>query len=112
MIVDALVIEGKSAMFLVGKEWMLKKGVRIDFVSCEMKWYQGGLKKVVPFQCSKYTGGRTARARLVRRARVRTGTRHNVKLAVSAPDGTAGLFLPDRRVEPHLFMAPTLTEAR
>ncbi|KAE9111170.1 hypothetical protein PF007_g11575 [Phytophthora fragariae] len=24
------------------------------------------------------------------------------------PDGTEGLFLPDRRVEPHIFMAPTL----
>ncbi|KAE9014855.1 hypothetical protein PR002_g14104 [Phytophthora rubi] len=60
MIVEALIIEGNSAEFLVGEEWMLKKGVRIDFVS------------------------------------------------VSAPDGTEGLFLPDRRVEPHLFMAPTL----
>ncbi|KAE8903582.1 hypothetical protein PF010_g15481 [Phytophthora fragariae] len=36
MIVDALIIEGNSAEFLVGEEWMLKKGVRIDFVSGEM----------------------------------------------------------------------------
>ncbi|KAE9208564.1 hypothetical protein PF004_g16723 [Phytophthora fragariae] len=72
------------------------------------RWYEDGLKKVVPFQCSKHTGDRTARARLVRRPRERTGTRHNVNLAVSAPDGTEGLFLPDRRVEPHIFMAPTL----
>ncbi|KAE9073967.1 hypothetical protein PF007_g25595 [Phytophthora fragariae] len=52
MEVDALIVEGATNEFLLGESWMMKKGVKIDFVSCEMKWYEDDTKKIVPFQCS------------------------------------------------------------
>ncbi|GMF55529.1 unnamed protein product [Phytophthora fragariaefolia] len=112
MVVDALIVEGASTEFLLGEDWMLDKGVKIDFVACEMKWYEEGVKMVVHFQCSEKRNDGVAKARVVRRARVRNGTHHNVELAVSAPDGTEGLFLPDRRIERHMLLAPTLTTVR
>ncbi|KAE8984780.1 hypothetical protein PR001_g23077, partial [Phytophthora rubi] len=53
MEVDALIIEGATTEFLLGEDWMLSHGVKIDFVSCEMKWYDGDVKKVVPFSCTR-----------------------------------------------------------
>eukprot|EP00644_Phytophthora_capsici_P015133 jgi/Phyca11/20875/fgenesh1_pg.PHYCAscaffold_75_\ len=35
--------------FLIGEDWMYDQGVKIDFVSGEMKWYEDNTKKVVPF---------------------------------------------------------------
>ncbi|KAG6583176.1 RNA-dependent DNA polymerase [Phytophthora cinnamomi] len=111
MEVDALVVEGAADEFLLGEDWMLPNGVKIDFTSCEMKWYDGDDKKIVPFSCQKH--GRldehTVRVRLVKGAKVTTSTCRRVELAVVAPEGTTGLFMPAQRAEPHLMLAPTLT---
>ncbi|KAE9023028.1 hypothetical protein PR001_g13013 [Phytophthora rubi] len=114
MVVDALIVEGAATEFLLGGDWMLAKGVKIDYTACEMKWYEAETKKVVPFQCTKNggTNDKLAKVRLVRRAKVQTQTCRNVELAVAAPEGTVGIFTPARRVEPHLLLAPTLTTVR
>ncbi|KAG6608941.1 RNA-dependent DNA polymerase [Phytophthora cinnamomi] len=44
MTVDALIVEGASTEFLLGENWMLDKGVKIDFVACEMKWFEEDVK--------------------------------------------------------------------
>ncbi|OWZ02185.1 hypothetical protein PHMEG_00026297 [Phytophthora megakarya] len=65
MVVDALVVEGATTEFLLGENWMVQKGVKIDFVSCKMKWYEGDARKVVPFWCTgDETHGRSAKARM------------------------------------------------
>ncbi|KAE8889974.1 hypothetical protein PF002_g26865 [Phytophthora fragariae] len=114
MVVDALIVEGAATEFLLGGDWMLAKGVKIDYNACEMKWYEAETMKVVPFQCTKNggTNDKLAKVRLVRRAKVQTQTCRNVELAVAAPEGTVGIFTPARRVEPHLLLAPTLTTVR
>ncbi|KAE8968787.1 hypothetical protein PR001_g27690 [Phytophthora rubi] len=111
MPVDALVVEGAADEFLLGEDWMLQNGVKIDFTSCEMKWYDGGDKKVVPFSCTTTDeeAERTVQVRLVRKQRVQTQTCRQVELAVAAPEGTVGLFMPASGAEPHLMLAPTLT---
>ncbi|KAG2763986.1 hypothetical protein Pcac1_g24364 [Phytophthora cactorum] len=38
MTVDALVVEGAADEFLLGEDWVMRNGVKIDFTSCEMKW--------------------------------------------------------------------------
>ncbi|KAE8976626.1 hypothetical protein PR001_g25365, partial [Phytophthora rubi] len=114
MVVDALIVEGATTEFLLGEDWTLARGVKIDFTACEVKWYEVETKKVVPFQCTKNGGmnDKLAKVRLVRRAKVQTQTCRNVELAVAAPEGTVGIFTPARRVEPHLLLAPTLTTVR
>ncbi|OWZ06250.1 hypothetical protein PHMEG_00021521 [Phytophthora megakarya] len=110
MVVDALVVEGATTEFLLGENWMMQNGVKIDFVSCEMKWYEGDARKVVPFWCTgDETRGRSAKARMVRRARTQVATCHNVEVAVAAPDGTVGLFTPKAHGESHILLGPTLT---
>ncbi|KAG3173165.1 hypothetical protein PI126_g955 [Phytophthora idaei] len=115
MTVDALVVEGAADEFLLGEDWMMRNGVKIDFTSCEMKWYDGDDKKIVPFSCTtnwQLIDDRTVRMRLVRTAKVVTSTCRRLELAVAPPEGTMGLFMPARRVEPHLLLAPTLTTVR
>ncbi|KAE9066016.1 hypothetical protein PF010_g27976 [Phytophthora fragariae] len=93
---------------------MLSHGVKIDFVSCEMKWYDGDVKKVVPFACTR-TGqpdDQRAKVRLVRRARMQTQTCRNVAVAVAAPEGAVGVFMPRPRTKANLLLAPTLTTVR
>ncbi|KAE9216132.1 hypothetical protein PF005_g9177 [Phytophthora fragariae] len=114
MEVDALIIEGATTEFLLGEDWMLSHGVKIDFVSCEMKWYDEDVKKVVPFACTR-TGqpdDQPAKVRLVRRARIQTQTCRNVAVAVAAPEGAVGVFMPRPRTKANLLLAPTLTTVR
>ncbi|KAG6619303.1 RNA-dependent DNA polymerase [Phytophthora cinnamomi] len=49
MSVDALVVGHDTEDFLVGEDWMCDNGVKIGFVSSEMKWYDDGVKKILPF---------------------------------------------------------------
>ncbi|KAE8907467.1 hypothetical protein PF003_g8424 [Phytophthora fragariae] len=96
MEVDALIVEGATGEFLLGESWMMKKGVKIDFVSCEMKWYEDDTKKIVPFQCSgsNERPGRAVKVRLARAARVQSWTCRNVELSGAAPEGTVGCSCP------------------
>ncbi|GMF58809.1 unnamed protein product [Phytophthora fragariaefolia] len=71
MTVNALLVQGATSEFLLGEDWMLQQGVKIDFVSCEMKWYADDVRKVVTFWCAKdERRARPAKVRLDRRARV------------------------------------------
>ncbi|POM66322.1 LOW QUALITY PROTEIN: Enzymatic Polyprotein [Phytophthora palmivora] len=112
MTVDALMVEGATVSArrsLDAPDWG-----KDDFTSCEMKWYAGDEKKVVPFSCriDDCLEARTARVQLFKKVKIRTGTCRNVELAVVASEGTEGLFVPTLGVEAHLLLAPTLTTVR
>ncbi|OWZ22374.1 hypothetical protein PHMEG_0002932 [Phytophthora megakarya] len=115
MEVDALAVEGAAGEFLLGEDWTLQNGVKIDFTSCEMKWYDGDHKKLLPFRCTqggqKESGG-AVRVRMVRTAKITTSTCRKVELGVTALEGAKGLFMPSPCVEPHLLLAPKLTTMR
>lgn len=49
---------------------------------------------------------------MVLRAHIRTETGNNVELAVAAADGTERMFIPNRGVNPHLRLAPTMMIVR
>ncbi|OWZ01509.1 hypothetical protein PHMEG_00027082 [Phytophthora megakarya] len=107
MSVEALMVEAAADGFLLGEDWMLDDGVKIDFTSCEMKWYSGDDKKIVPFSCA---AGYQQPARVARgRQRVPMRTCRNVELAVAASEGTVGLYIPAPDVAPHLLFPPTVT---
>ncbi|ETL39625.1 hypothetical protein L916_09057, partial [Phytophthora nicotianae] len=99
VVVDALVVEGATTEFLLGEDWMLQNGVKIDFTACEMKWFCGDEKKIVAFSCSsdEQHGENAMKVRMVRAAKVTANTCRRVELAVAAPEGTTGLFMPARR---------------
>ncbi|OWZ00709.1 hypothetical protein PHMEG_00028041, partial [Phytophthora megakarya] len=40
MTVDALIVGSNTEDFLVGEDWMYDHGVKINFVSSEMKWFE------------------------------------------------------------------------
>ncbi|GMF46572.1 unnamed protein product [Phytophthora fragariaefolia] len=113
MTVDALLVLGATSELLLGEDWMLQQGVKIDFISCEMKWYADDVRKVVPFWCTKdKRRAQPAKVRLARCARACSATCHNVELAVAAPDGTQGLFILKAHKESHILLGPTLTTVR
>jgi hypothetical protein len=119
MVVDALLVDNETRDFLVGEDWMYAQGVKIDFTASEMKWYAEDVKMVVPFTgigAVPLQGTQATKVRLVRKAKVKTQTVHNVKLAVPAADGTKGVFMPRvrqadtarTRRQQHLLLAPTV----
>ncbi|KAF4045528.1 hypothetical protein GN244_ATG01974 [Phytophthora infestans] len=76
-----------------------------------MKWYCNDEKRIMLFSC-RYGGQQdryAAKVRIVKAAKVTTNTCRRVELAVAVSEGTVGLLMPARRVEPHLLPAPTLT---
>ncbi|OWY93918.1 hypothetical protein PHMEG_00036507, partial [Phytophthora megakarya] len=115
MNVEALMVEGAANAFLLGEDWMLHNGMKIDFTSCAMKWLNGESKKIVPFSCAMNDNQqeRAARVRLVTAQRVQMRrTCRSVEIAVAAPEGTKGLFMLAFGATPHLLLAPTLTNPR
>ncbi|OWZ15459.1 hypothetical protein PHMEG_00010891 [Phytophthora megakarya] len=114
MSVEALMVEGAADEFLLGEDWMLENGVKIDFTSCEMKWYSRDDKKIVPFSwaAGDQQPARVARVRLLRRQRVPMRTCRNVELAVVASEGTVDWYVPSPDLAPHLLLAPTVMTVR
>jgi len=123
MMVDALLVDNDTRDFLVGNDWMYAHGVKIEFTMSEMKWYAEDVKMVVPFTGiggAPQPEAQAAKVRLVRKAKVKTQTVHNVKLAVPAADGTTGVFMPrarhqdtaKARRQQHLLLVPTVTTVR
>jgi len=121
MVVNALLVDSETRDFLVGEDWMYDHGVKIDFLASEMKWYNEDAKVVVPFSgigAASQRDTETAKVRLIRKAKVHTQTVHNVKLAVPAPDGTTGVFMPvarqqqtaKARRQQYLLLAPTVAK--
>ncbi|GMF45502.1 unnamed protein product [Phytophthora fragariaefolia] len=114
MVVDALVVSRATTEFLLGEDWMLTNGVKIDFTACEMKWWDDDNKKAVSFNCSSKESGdeRTVQVRMVRTAKVMANIYQRVELAVAAREGTTGLFVSAQRMEPHLMLASTQTTVK
>ncbi|OWZ12778.1 hypothetical protein PHMEG_00014001 [Phytophthora megakarya] len=114
MTADVLIVDSDTEDFLIGEDWMYDHGVKINFVSSEMKWFENDVKKVVPFTGigAKDQQERVAKIRLLRKTRIQTQTCHNVEVSVPEFDGTVGLFIPKKRKEPHLLVAPTLVTVK
>ncbi|GMF51122.1 unnamed protein product [Phytophthora fragariaefolia] len=88
--VDALVVAHDTEDFLIGEDWMYDKDVKIDFLSGEMKWYDGEVRMLLPFGGvgnSEQREARAAKVRLLRKAKVQTQTVHHVEVAVPAENG-------------------------
>eukprot|EP00644_Phytophthora_capsici_P007098 jgi/Phyca11/16746/fgenesh1_pg.PHYCAscaffold_22_\ len=73
MTVDALIVDRDTEDFLIGEDWMYDQGVKIDFVSSEMKWYEDNTKKVVPFTGvgAREQRERVAKIRLMRKTKAK-----------------------------------------
>lgn len=115
IVVDALLVEGQGDEFLIGEDWMLKKQVKMDFSSRELKYRdQNGQKVILPFICygvnslPQADGTRRAVVRLAKTVKLTTNTRRIVRVAVDAADGATGVFLPKVGGRRHLLMAPTV----
>lgn len=72
--VDALMVEGTATEFLLGEDWMLRNGVKIDFTACEMKRYCNDEKRIMPFSYDGQQDGDAVRVRIVKAAKVTTNT--------------------------------------
>lgn len=112
MQVDALVVDCDNDDFLVGEDWMYSRGVKIDFVASEMKWYDGDAKMVVPFTgigTMQRQELQAAKVRVMKTVKVRTCTVCNVSMPVAAKDGTVGIFVPKSKCGVSCMITPTVT---
>ncbi|KAE9182447.1 hypothetical protein PF004_g24242 [Phytophthora fragariae] len=116
--VGALVVQGQDDEFLIGEDWMVEKQVKMDFRKKELKYRdERGDKVILPFTCngipSLRQGERNAAVvRLAKTVKLTTNTRNIVRVAVDAPDGATGIFLPKPGTKRHLLIAPTVDVVR
>ncbi|KAE9036536.1 hypothetical protein PR002_g7038 [Phytophthora rubi] len=90
----------------------------MDFRKKELKYRdERGDKVILPFTCNGITSLRqgernAAVVRLAKTVKLTTNTRNIVRVAVDAPDGTTGIFLPKTGTKRHLLVAPTVDVVR
>ncbi|POM73982.1 LOW QUALITY PROTEIN: Retrovirus-related Pol Polyprotein [Phytophthora palmivora] len=107
VVVDAIVVNDTTAPFLIGEDWMYDVGAKIDFVTSELKYYDGETRIIVPFELG-HTGNANPN-----RSKISTQTRRTLDLPVAAPEGTEGLFIPKLLGKtPELLLTPTMTTVR
>ncbi|GMF49686.1 unnamed protein product [Phytophthora fragariaefolia] len=100
-------------------DWMAESHVKLDFGKRELKFHNDQDEKViVPFKCHGVTplleapGEWAATVRLTKTVKLATNVRGIVHMAVNAPEGTTGLFLPKPATRRHLPVAPTVDTVR
>ncbi|KAK1930032.1 Retrovirus-related Pol polyprotein from transposon 297 [Phytophthora citrophthora] len=119
IIVDALLIEGQGDELLIGEDWMVDKGVKMDFASRELKYYDEHEQKIIlPFTCHGISSlqqpsqRRKIMVRLAKTRKLNTGTCNVVTMRVDAEEGTTGIYLPKPTTKRHLLIAPTVDVVR
>ncbi|GMG16831.1 unnamed protein product [Phytophthora fragariaefolia] len=113
--VNALLVEGQGSELLIGEDWMTERHVKLDFGKRELKFHNDHDEGIiVPFKCHGVTplleapGEWAATVRLTKTVKLVTNVRSIEHMAVNAPEGTTGLFLPKPATKRHLLVAPTV----
>lgn len=110
--VDACIIDGCTDEFLVGVEFFEQHKAVLDFDKHEVRYGEKKERVVIPFRTDGEVGSvRVAAVRLAARTRLGRSAVAVVEVAVAAPDGEEGLFVPTVACGA-VMMATTLTRSR
>ncbi|KAJ0391766.1 hypothetical protein P43SY_010693 [Pythium insidiosum] len=104
---DALLVEGCDEEILLGKDFLVEKKARIDFETNEARYAEDEVEIILPFSVSTAVG--PAAVRLVRGRTVQTETFVTLRVPVSAPEGTVGIFEPTAQRQGWLMAPRTVT---
>lgn len=110
--IEACIIDGCTDEFLVGVDFLKQHKAVLDFEQNEVRYDERKSKVVIPFRTEGSDGRiKVAPMRLVQRARLTRSAVAVVEVAVEAPDGEEGLFVPTVPCG-SVMMATTLTKSK
>jgi hypothetical protein len=110
--VEACIIDGCTDEFLIGVDFLQHHKALMDFEKNELRYAERREQVVVPFRTDKGAdGAKVAVVRLVSHVKLRRSTVTPVEVAVAAPDGEQGVFVPLRTCGT-VMMAATVTTSR
>ncbi|KAE8971594.1 hypothetical protein PR001_g26841, partial [Phytophthora rubi] len=112
VIVEACIIDGCTDEFLIGVDFLQHHKAVMDFEKNEVRYDEKQQQVVIPFRTD--TGGngaKVAAVRLVSRAKLTRSAVTPVEVAVAAPDGEEGVFVPTMTCG-SVMLAATVTTSR
>ncbi|KAE9019567.1 hypothetical protein PR003_g13545 [Phytophthora rubi] len=109
---EACIIEGCTDEFLVGVDFLQRHKAVMDYERNEVRYDERRGQVVIPFRTDgEGTDVKVAAVRLVGRARLARSAVTPVEVAVAAPDGEEGIFIPTT-IHGSVMMAATVTTSR
>jgi hypothetical protein len=110
--VEACIIDGCTDEFLVGVDFFQHHKATMDFEKNEVRYGEKEQQVVIPFRTDTGDGGaKVAAVRLVSRAKLTRSAVTPVEVAVAAPDGEQGVFVPTMTCG-SVMLAATVTTSR
>ncbi|KAL4172067.1 hypothetical protein KRP22_007241 [Phytophthora ramorum] len=110
--VKACIIEGCTDEFLIGVDFMRRHRAMLDFERNEVRYFDHNAQVVIPFRTSVGDGDtKVAAVRLVKHTRLMRSSVTPMEMAVVAPDGEEGVFVPMGQCGT-VMLATTLTTAK
>ncbi|GMF57790.1 unnamed protein product [Phytophthora fragariaefolia] len=94
--VTACIIEGCTDEFLIGVDFLKKHKTNMDFNQSEVRYFEKDLRVVIPFRTEGSDNDKTriAPVRMTQQAKLVRRVVTPVWVAVVAPDGEQGVFVP------------------
>ncbi|GMF57992.1 unnamed protein product [Phytophthora fragariaefolia] len=92
--VFACIVDGCTDEFLIGVDFRRQHQANIDFARNEVRYSEKGTKVVLPFRTENEGSAKVAAVRLARRTQLTQSSVTPISVAVVAPDGETGVFLP------------------
>ncbi|KAE8985903.1 hypothetical protein PR001_g22754 [Phytophthora rubi] len=93
--IEACIIEGYTSEFLVGVDFLGGLRATMDFDRGEVRYPERGRDVVIPFRTAETKEDSAAAAvRLISATNLQRSAVQTVEVAVAAPDGEEGVFLP------------------
>ncbi|DBA01362.1 TPA: hypothetical protein N0F65_001601, partial [Lagenidium giganteum] len=106
--VDALLVPECGEELLLDTDFVLDKRTVVDFSTFKVTFIDDTGTVVIPFACTDDDGAvRVGVVRLVERRKITANTRTAVEVAVSATEGSVGIFIPTAS-DRHLPIVPTV----
>jgi hypothetical protein len=110
--VEACIIDGCTDEFLVGVDFLQRHKAMMDFDRNEVRYHERQQQVIIPFRTDAGDGAaRVAAVRLVSRVKLTRSAVTPMEVAVEAPDGEEGVFMPTAACG-SVMMAATVTTSR
>ncbi|OWY90847.1 hypothetical protein PHMEG_00040838 [Phytophthora megakarya] len=111
---DAYIVDGCTNDFLLGVDFLRQHGATMDFQRNESSYRDDNLKVIILFHTTEgatneANGARVAAVRMTKRTQLQGRAVTSVEVAVAAPDGEVGIFVPSRRTGAVMLSATVTT---
>ncbi|OWZ10378.1 hypothetical protein PHMEG_00016780 [Phytophthora megakarya] len=110
--IDACIVDGCTNEFLIGVDFLEKYRATVDFDRSEVRYDEKGHEVIIPFRTTKDgSDSAVAAVRLARAANLPRRSVQTVDVAVAAPDGEVGVFVPTVN-NGAVMLAPAVTKVK